>query len=181
MCSLIRSENKGKASIDGKTTLGKVDEMHDRLYNVRNALKSTESRLKEVTADIEQGRNYKQYKGVFEQYNSIQPSLADKLLKRDPKADFYEMNRAEISLFQAAERHLKKHLKAGALPMKAWKSEVETLTAEKNRQYGEYCKLKNDVKEIDEVRRGVDEIVRFDSLDNDRNEQQKKRDRGFER
>jgi hypothetical protein len=65
--------------------------------------------------------------------------------------------------------------------MKAWKSEVETLTAEKVKQYGEYNRLKNDVKEIDEVRRGVDEIVRLAALGKDRNEPQKKWDRGFER
>ena len=65
--------------------------------------------------------------------------------------------------------------------MKAWKAEVETLTAEKKRLYGEYSKLKNDVKGIDEVRRGVDEIVRLNNLDNDRNEQQKKRNKDYER
>ena len=65
--------------------------------------------------------------------------------------------------------------------MKSRKAEKEKLTAEKVKQYGEYNRLKDDVKMIDEVKRGVDEIVRHNSLDNDRNEQQKKRNKDFER
>gem|GEM_PF-5782389 len=65
--------------------------------------------------------------------------------------------------------------------MKAWKAEKEKLTAEKNRQYSEYNRLKDDVKMFDDVRREVDEIVRINSLDNDRNEQQRKRNKDFER
>jgi uncharacterized protein YoxC len=58
---------------------------------------------------------------------------------------------------------LKKHFKNGKLPLKKWKSEVEELTAEKNGLYQQYYKLKDDVKEIDKVRREVDEIVRAET------------------
>ena len=160
----------------------KVDEMHERLYTVRQALKLTESRLKELNENLQQAVHYKQNKAVYEQYNSIQIGRIDKLLKRDPKANFYEANRARIALFQSAERHLKKYLKAEALSVKAWKSEVAELTAKKDGLYKDYYKLKDDVKVIDDVKREVDEIVRVDILERvDRLEQRQRRDRGAER
>ena len=43
----------------------------------------------------------------------------------------------------------------------------------KVKQYGEYNRLKDDVKMINEVKRGVDEIVQLNNLD--KAEQQRKR------
>jgi hypothetical protein len=153
-----------------------VNDMKDRLYSVRTSLKTKESRMKELKEVIEQAENYKKYKPIYEAYNSIQPGFADKLLKRDPKADFYNTNYADIALFRAAEKHLKKQLKQGALPTKVWKAELAELTTERDKLYDEYYKLKDDVKQLDNVKREVDEFVRLDTLDRaDRLEQQQQR------
>jgi len=46
------------------------------------------------------------------------------------------------------------------LPTKAWKTERDKLTAERNRLNQEYVALKGEVKEVAQIRRGVYDIMR---------------------
>jgi hypothetical protein len=149
----------------------KVDKMHDRLYGVRQALKTAEKRLKELNENVKQAVVFGQNKAVYSEYISLKP-------RKQPK--FYAQHSTEITLFRATERHLKNHLKEGTLPVKKWREEIAKLTAEKDRLYCEYYKLKNDATEIGKVKREVDGFVRIDTLDRaGRYEQRRERD--FER
>jgi len=125
-------------------------------------LKPLERRLKTLDEHIEQGGNYKKYKGIYERYNSIQPSMADKIFKRDPKEDFYNTHRAEITLFESADKYLKEHLngKVETPPLKKWKAEREEKTAEKEKLYREYYTIKNEAKEVEQIKKSVYEIMR---------------------
>jgi len=46
------------------------------------------------------------------------------------------------------------------LPTKAWRAERDKLTAERNRLNGEYVSLKDEVKEVEQIRKNVDTIMR---------------------
>ena len=148
----------------------KVTAMNGKLSDVRGKLKPVERRLKTLDEHIEQGGNYKKYKSVYEKYNSIQPSITDKLFKRDPKTDFYEENRAGIILFETADRYLKEHLngKTKTPPLKKWKAEREELTAKKELYYREYYSLKNEVKEVEQIKRSITDIVQQQEQENRR-------------
>jgi len=140
----------------------KVSAMYDKQSEIRTELKPVERRLKTLTEHIKQGENFKKYKPIFEQYQSIEPGLADKLFKREPKAEFYEKHRAEITLFEIADRYLKEHLngKVAKPPMKKWRAEYADLSDKRDTIYRDYYSLKDDVKEVERVRRTVDEVLR---------------------
>jgi chaperonin cofactor prefoldin len=129
----------------------RVGEIKSEFNTVRTSLKSTESRLKELEENIRQRNIYREYEPVVVEYEKI----------KNPKKrqQFHYENDYKIIMFHSAEKHLKKYFKNGKLPLKSWKAEVETLTADKERLYQEYYRLKDDVSEIEKVKRGIDDIV----------------------
>jgi hypothetical protein len=140
----------------------KVKSMYQKQSDIRDELKPVERRLKVLTEHIKQGENFKNYKSVYEQYQSIEPGLVDKLFKREPKTEFYEKHRAKITLFEVADRYLKEHLngKVKSPPMKKWRVEYAELSEKRDVIYRGYYSLKDEVKEVERVRRTVDEVLR---------------------
>lgn len=67
----------------------------------------------------------------------------------------------EITRYEATERYLKAVMngKTG-IPAKAWKAEQEKLTAERQQLSHRYDKLKNEIKEAEQIRRNVYSILR---------------------
>jgi len=47
-----------------------------------------------------------------------------------------------------------------SLPIKAWKSEAARLTIEKDNLHGEFYRLKEEVKEVETIRRNVEIMAR---------------------
>jgi len=140
----------------------KVNAMYQKQSDIRGELKPVERRLKVLGEHIKQGENFKKYKPIYEQYQSIEPGFADKLFKREPKTEFYEKHRAEITLFEVADRYLKEHLngKVSKPPMKKWRTEYAELSEKRDTIYRGYYSLKDEVKEVERVRRTVDEVLR---------------------
>jgi hypothetical protein len=156
------------------------EKLHSMISNQREIaqdLKPIERRLKTLDEHIIQGENYRKYKSIYEKYNSIQPNFTDKIFKRDPKAEFYNQNSAEIILFEAADRYLKAHLnsKVKTPPLKKWKAKREEKTAEKDKLYQNYYTLKNEVKEVEQIKRSV-----YDILQRENQQQQRNRTHGME-
>jgi hypothetical protein len=139
-----------------------VKSMCQKQSVIRDELKPVERRLKVLTEHIKQGENFKKYKSIYEQYQSIEPGFADRLFKREPKTEFYEKHRAEITLFEVADRYLKEHLngKVSKPPFKKWRAEREELSAKRDTIYRGYYSLKDEVKKVERVRRTVDEVIR---------------------
>jgi hypothetical protein len=140
----------------------KVSAMYRKQFDIRDELKPVERRLKVLMEHIKQGENFKKHKSVYEQYQLIEPGFADKLFKREPKKDFYETHRAEITLYEVADHYLKEHLngKVSKPPMKKWQAEYAELSEKRDTIYRGYYSLKDEVKEVERVRRTVDEILR---------------------
>ena len=118
--------------------------------------------MKTLDEHIKQGENFKKYKPIYEQYLSIESGLADKVFKRNPKVAFYETHRAEITLFESADRYLKEHLngKVSKPPLKKWRAEREELSAKRDTIYRGYYSLKDEVREVERIKRTVDEVLR---------------------
>jgi hypothetical protein len=140
----------------------KLRSMISKQRDISTQIKPIERRIKDLDEHIRQGENYKKYKGIYERYNSIEPSLTDKIFKRDPKADFYREHDTQIILFESADKYLKEHLngKVKTPPLKKWKAEREEKTADKERLYKGYYALKEEVKEVEQIKKSVYEILR---------------------
>jgi len=115
----------------------KVKDMYGRQLDIRDELKPVERRLKVLDEHIKQADIYLTHKG-----NKARTE-------------------AEGILFTAAGKYLKGVMNGKTtLPTKAWRAERDKLTAERNRLNGEYVSLKDEVKEVEQIRKSVDTIMR---------------------
>jgi len=130
----------------------KVKSMYAKQYDIRDQLKPMERRLKTLNEHIQQADVYMKHKAVYRQYQELKPKK---------QAAFAEKYREAITLFEAAERYLKGVMSGRtSLPIKAWKAERVQLTAEKSRLNQDYALLKNEVHEVEQIRRSVYSLLR---------------------
>ncbi|MGL5436119.1 MAG: MobQ family relaxase [Lachnospiraceae bacterium] len=105
--------------------------------DIGDELKPIERRLPVLKKHIEQADIYLKYKG--------KKALTD----------------SEQILFTAAKNYLKGVMNGKTtLPTKAWKAEYANLTVEQNRLNQRYVSLKGKVKETEQIRKSVDNIMR---------------------
>ena len=158
----------------------KVDSMHKRQSTLLGRLKPVERRLKTLDEHIKQAENYKKYRAVsrcynelYSEYQSAQNATGLFAKGKAQKAldfanNYYESNRAELTLFNAAERYIEDVMQERYDPKKLppitkWKAEFKSLSADKDLIYREYYSLKDEVKGVEKVRRQVEGILREDN------------------
>jgi len=130
----------------------KVKCMYEKQFDLRDKLKPVERRLKTLDAHIQQATMYMQHKAVYRQYQEQKPKK---------QAAFAEKHHAEISLFESAERYLKGVMNGKiTLPIKVWRAERDALNADKTKLYQKYTSLKDEVHEVEQIRRSVSAIMR---------------------
>lgn len=113
----------------------KVQSMYSKQFAIRNKSKPIERRLKVLDAHIKQADIYLKYKGKA---------------RTEP----------EEIIFAAAKKYITDHLNGkGKIPYKSWSAERTKLTTERNGINQEYISLKNEVKEIEKIRRSVYNIM----------------------
>ena len=95
---------------------------------------------------------YMQYREVYRQYKQQKPKKQEA---------FYEARRMELTHYEAAERYLKGVMNGKtAIPTKAWKAERDKLQAERQQLSRRYAALKDEVKEVEQIRKSVYTILR---------------------
>ncbi len=134
----------------------KVKAIYGRFSDAQAALKKNERRAKTLDEHLSQSEIYLKHKALFKQYRQLQ---------NPPKRDaFYEKHSAELAAFEAASRYLKGVMNGRAeLPISAWKTERDALAAERKRLYADYTALKEEVREVEVIRRGVEDILRSEA------------------
>jgi prefoldin subunit 5 len=148
----------------------KVLEMYNQLDDVRGSMKYIERRVNTLDEHIRQAGYYQEHRELYAQYQQI---------KRPKKqAAFKEKNYTGIALYEAAKRYLDANLNGHSLPLKIWKEEREKLAAQRGSLNREYRLLKEEVTEVETIRRTVENIIRDDKR---RSAPQRDRDRGQER
>ena len=135
--------------------------------------------MKTLDEHIKQAENYKMYKPqkrrydeLYAEYSAAQKTTGLFARKNEEKAciafnNYAEDNRPELTLFNAAERYIKDVMQERYDPKKLppitkWKAEFKSLSADKDLIYREYYSLKDEVKEVEKVRRQVAGILRED-------------------
>lgn len=130
----------------------KVTHIYERSYEISVKIKTAERRLDTLAQHLGKYDNYKQHRAVYEKYLQIDPK------KRDA---FYDKHSAEIQSYKAASQYLKAVMN-GKMPIAvhAWKAEQMKLTAEKNALFDEYYMLKDDIRNVEVLRKGAENILR---------------------
>ena len=108
--------------------------------------------MKTLDEHISNAEKYFQYRDIYRKYKQQKPKKQEA---------FYESHRMELTHYEAAERYLNAVMngKTG-IPLKAWKTERDKLNGEKKQLTGQYYALKDEVKEVEQIRRNVYSILR---------------------
>ena len=121
--------------------------------DVRDKLKPVERRIKTLDEHIERADIYFKYKPIYQEYEAI--------TKAKKKQEFTYTHDFEIRAFQSAKSYIDGVMNCKrSIPRKSWQAEREQLTAEKDLLYREYYKLKDEVREVEQIKRNVSEIIR---------------------
>ena len=93
----------------GITTLAELDDalssVSDQSSKFRSSMKAMETRMKELQKLIENGKNYVGYKPIQDEYKQIH--------WKGKQEKFAEAHRAELAMWNAANRYLHAHLPGG--------------------------------------------------------------------
>ena len=133
----------------------KVMDMYGEQRSISEKLKPIDRRLKTLDEHISNAEKYMQYRSIYRQYKQQKPKKQE---------GFYEAHRMELTHYEAAARYLNGVMNGRTtLPTKAWKAERDKLNAERQQLSHRYDKLKNEVKEVEQIRRNVYSILRDES------------------
>jgi uncharacterized coiled-coil DUF342 family protein len=154
----------------------KVREMNSELRGVRENLKKVNRRIDTLNEHIRHGENYKKYRGInahyeklYAQYTALKKTpgfmsehKAQKAL--DTANDYFEANRMELTLYNAAEKYLRGVLQERFDPKKLppitkWREELSAKMAEKNALHREYSKIKDKTANAEKIQRSVRDIL----------------------
>ena len=130
----------------------KVEQMHTRQYEVANRIKDLDRRKDKLAEHLANVDVYNQHLAAHRKYKNIS----------DPKKQdaFFMKHEKEIEQYKAAYQYLKDHLNGRtAIPEKEWRAEFTALIAERYALCEEYYKLKDDVKSVEVLRRGAENIM----------------------
>ena len=152
-----------------------IIDMHNKQSKIRDNLKPIERRIKTLNEHIKQADLYREHTPINRIYKQQKPKHKD---------DFFESNRAALTLYQAAERYIKANLNGrDKIPLAAWKKELADLTAELNGLDYDYKVLKNEVGKVEKISRSVQNILHEERQREQPQitEQSRKRSRGMDR
>jgi hypothetical protein len=155
----------------------KVGDFYGRRLEMGDKLKPMDRRLKTLDEHIRHSENFKACRGckarhdkLYAEYRTAKAGagmFAERRAKKalDNATAYYEANRAEITLCEAAERYLKDVLQARfdpkrLPPLTKWKAEREKLKADMDGLRQEYLKLKDEIREVEIVRKAAEQIAR---------------------
>ena len=152
-------------------------DMIGRQQDIRDKLKPIDRRLKTLDEHIRHSGNYKgyraqkaQYEKLYAQYETLKKATGIGAGRKAQKAldtanEYYETHRNEITMYEKAEQYLKGVLQAHFDPKKLppvskWQAERDKLTAERSKLNQRYTALKDEVKEAEQIRKSVNDIMR---------------------
>ena len=128
-----------------------VNSVRDEYDNIRITLKEVEGRLKSFAELVKQAEIYRRHRDLYKQYHSLSGN----------KADIFRIkNYTEIALYEAAEKYLKENVNGSTLEVGKWKSDIATLTEQKNKLYSEMYKKRDELKIAESIQKSVDTALK---------------------
>ena len=133
-----------------------LSSVSDRAYSIREGMKTAEQRMKELQKLMEYGRNYQTYKPIQDEYRQIR--------WKGKQEKFAEARRAELTLWDAANRYLHANLPKGTktLPIAEWEQEYADLKTQRDSDYTKLKDTRAEVAELQKIRKCVDIALRAD-------------------
>ena len=130
----------------------KVSAMNSGYYDLRGKIVKAERRLAVLDERLEMWAQYQKYKPVRQKLDKVSPG------KRE---QFEQRHSADLALFDAAVRYLDTLKASGeAITPKAWRAEVQRLTAEKDADYLKMRDMREDIKAVETLKKTAERLAR---------------------
>ena len=130
----------------------KVAAMNSDYYDLRGKIVSKERRISVLTERLEMWEQYQKYKPVRQKLDKVAPA------KRE---QFEQRHSADLALFDAAVRYLDMLKASGeSITPKAWRAEVQRLTAEKDADYLKMRDMREDIKAVETLKKTAERLAR---------------------
>lgn len=140
-----------------------LSSVSDKAFSIREGMKTAEQRMKELQKLMEYGRNYQTYKPIQDEYRQIR--------WKGKQEKFAEARRAELTLWDAANRYLHANLPKGTktLPIAEWEQEYADLKTQRDSDYTKLKDTRAEVAELQKIRKCVDIALRADQPEQTQN------------
>ena len=130
----------------------KVAELYQRQHDLAGNVKAKERRISALNEHLNNVDVFNQHKAVYRKYKSLDPK------KREA---YHQKHADEIAQYRTALEYLKGVLNGRTeIPEKKWRAERDSLLMEKYAMVDEYYKISDDVKNVEALRRGADNLIR---------------------
>ena len=132
-----------------------LSSVSDKASEIRGAMKPREARIKQLQKLIEQAQNFQKTKPVHDEYKQIR--------WKGKQEKFAETHRADLTIWEAANRYLRANLPDMKLAPKAWQTELAKLTAENEAEYAKLKAQREVVCDLQKIHRYVDIALKEDA------------------
>ena len=112
-------------------------------------------RIRQLQKFMEQAQNLRETQSIHDEYKQIR--------WKGKQEKFAEAHRADLAIWDAANRYLRANLPDMKLTPKAWQTELAALTAENEAEYERLKAQREEVAELQKVRRYVDVALKADA------------------
>jgi len=137
---------------DMEQLVGTVSRISEDFQTVSDKIKKVDRRMGTLTQHLAQCENFKQHRAIYKKYKSLDPKKSDA---------FYNKHFDEIRLYESAQKYLSAVLNGRKeIPVKEWRAEQTTLTAERFSLCEDYYKLKDETSSVEVLRKGAENIMR---------------------
>ena len=129
--------------------------VHDKASEIRSGMKPREMRIRQLQKIMEQAQNLRETQPIHDEYKQIR--------WKGKQEKFAEAHLADLAIWDAANRYLRANLPDMKLTPKAWQTELAALTAENEAEYAKLKARREEVAELQKVRRYVDVALKADA------------------
>jgi hypothetical protein len=134
-----------------------IESINDKYKDLADTIKKAERRLDTLSQHIAQYESRKQHRAVYNEYAGI---------KNNPKKReaYYDKHKTEIEAFKDARDYIKTVMngRTDPPPIKDWRKEKEKLTAAKYALCERYYALQDEIRSVEQLRKGAENIMRED-------------------
>ena len=137
--------------------------VHDKASEIRSGMKPRETRIRQLQKLIEQAQNLRETQPIHDEYKQIR--------WKGKQEKFAEARRAELTLWDAANRYLHANLPKGTktLPIAEWEQEYADLKTQRDSDYTKLKDTRTNVSELQKIRKCVDIALRADQPEQTQN------------
>ena len=130
----------------------KIEAMNNDYYELRGKIVNAERRISALSERLEMWAQYQRTKPVRQRLDKVKPSR---------RGQYQQEHEIELVSFDAAARFLDDLKEFGeAITPKAWQTEVDRLTAQKELDYQKMQAMRDDLKAVEQLKQTAEQLAR---------------------